>query len=297
MRAIVFGGSGFLGSHVADELQRRGYEVVIFDKNESKYISKGQYMILGDILDRQQVWTAVQDCDYVYNYAGIADLDDAATRPADTVILNVVGTCNILDACVEHHVKRFVYASSFYTNSGKGGFYRCSKQAAEIYVEEYERKYGIAYTILRYGSLYGPRAEKNNGMRDMISQAMKSNVVRCTGVGDDVREYIHVSDAAELSVEILKDKYINRHIQLTGHEAYCRDQVIEMIGEILGKQLEPVYDGGEAELHYKTTPYSYKPHSNYKLVSECYHDLGQGIIEVMRSIEEEKRIGEASLGE
>ena len=286
MRAIVFGGSGFLGSHVADEQQRKGHEVVIFDKSESKYLRQGQQMILGDILDRQQVWDAVAGCDFVYNYAGIADLDDASTRPADTVILNVAGTCNILDACVENRVRRFVYASSFYTNSGKGGFYRCSKQSAEIYIEEYERKHGIAYTILRYGSLYGPRAEKNNGMRDMVAQAMEGNVIKCPGAGDDMREYIHVSDAAELSVEILKDKYANCHIQLTGHEAYRREQVIDMIGEILGKRLEVLYDGGEAELHYKTTPYSYKPHSNYKLVSNCYHDLGQGIIEVMQSMEE-----------
>ena len=130
MKAIVFGGAGFLGSHVADALLRKGYEVTVFDKKESEYLQNGQAMIIGDILDKQQVADAVKGCDYVYNYAGIANLDDASTRPMDTVMLNIVGTCNILDACVEHHVKRFVYASSFYANSEKGGFYRCSKQAA-----------------------------------------------------------------------------------------------------------------------------------------------------------------------
>ena len=201
MRAIVFGGSGFLGSHVADELQRKGHEVVIFDKSESKYLRQGQQMILGDILDRQQVWDAVAGCDFVYNYAGIADLDDASTRPADTVILNVAGTCNILDACVENRVRRFVYASSFYTNSGKGGFYRCSKQSAEIYIEEYERKHGIAYTILRYGSLYGPRAEKNNGMRDMVAQAMteEDDVEIYTSGATNILKYPELSDKEKAS--------------------------------------------------------------------------------------------------
>ncbi len=286
MRAVVFGGSGFLGSHVADELLKKGYEVIIFDKVESRYLQDGQSMVLGDILNRQQVLAAVSGCDYVYNYAGIADLDDASTRPVDTVMLNIVGTCNILDACVAHNICRFVYASSFYANSEKGGFYRCSKQAAEIYIEEYQRKYGLEYTILRYGSLYGPRADKNNGMREMIRQALKGYTIHCSGAGEDMREYIHVMDAAELSVEVLGEKYANRHLQLTGHEAYSRRQIIELIAEILDKQLTVVYDRMTSELHYNVTPYTYKPRINYKLVSNCYHDLGQGIIECIQEIEE-----------
>ena len=220
MRAVVFGGSGFLGSHVADELLKKGYEVIIFDKAKSGYLQSGQNMVIGDILDRQQVSAAVEGSDFVYDYAGIADLDDASTRPVDTAMLNVVGTCNILDACVTHKIRRFVYASSFYANSEKGGFYRCSKQAAEIYIEEYQRKYGQSYTILRYGSLYGPRADRNNGMREMI------------------------------------------------------------------EQLNVVYDRMVSELHYNVTPYTYKPSINYKLVSNCYHDLGQGIIECIQEMEE-----------
>ena len=93
-------------------------------------------------------------------------------------------------------------------------------------------------------------------------------------------------DAAELSVEVLDEKYVNRHLQLTGHEAYCRRQIIALIAEILDKHLNVVYDGGEAELHYNVTPYTYKPSINYKLVSNCYHDLGQGIIECIQEMEE-----------
>lgn len=286
MKAVVFGGSGFLGSHVADELLKKGYEVVIFDKVNSGYLQEGQTIIVGDILDRKQVAAAVEGSDFVYDYAGIADLDDASTRPVDTVMLNVVGTCNILDACVAHKIRRFVYASSFYANSEKGGFYRCSKQAAEIYIEEYERKYGMEYTILRYGSLYGPRADRNNGMREMIAQALAGDTIHCSGTGEDMREYIHVSDAAELSVEVLDEQYANRHLQLTGHESYCRKQIVALISEILDKKLTVIYDRMVSELHYNITPYTYKPRINYKLVSNCYHDLGQGIIECIQELEE-----------
>jgi len=72
---IVFGGSGFLGSHVCDALADRGYKVRIFDAKPSSYLRAGQTMVVGDILDRKMVFRAVEGCDYVYNFAGIADLD------------------------------------------------------------------------------------------------------------------------------------------------------------------------------------------------------------------------------
>ena len=77
MKAIVFGGSGFIGSHVADELSKRGYETIIYDKVLSTYLQQGQEMIVGDILDIEKVKKAVKGCDYVYNFAGIADLDES----------------------------------------------------------------------------------------------------------------------------------------------------------------------------------------------------------------------------
>lgn len=288
MKAIVFGGSGFLGSHVADSLIENGHEVIVFDKKASEYLTNGQQMIIGDILNSDAVAKAVQGCEIVYDFAGLADLDSASTRPVDTVMLNVVGTCNIMDACVVHHAKRFVYASSFYANSDKGGFYRCSKQAAEIYIEEYNRKYGLEYTILRYGSLYGPRSDRNNGIRQMLEQALLNGTVHYQGSGEETREYIHVKDAARLSIQILNDEYKDKHIVLTGHDSYKVKDIIRVISEILDKDIEVEYSNQSSELHYDVTPYTYKPRSNYKLVNDFYHDLGQGLIECLEEIEEQK---------
>jgi UDP-glucose 4-epimerase len=292
MKAVVFGGSGFLGSHVADTLTEKGYDVIIYDVKESDYLLNGQQMIMGDILDADAVCQAVQGCDYVYDFAGLADLDSASTRPVDTAMLNVVGTCNIMDACVKHRIKRFVYASSFYANSDKGGFYRCSKQAAEIYIEEYSRKYDLGYTILRYGSLYGPRSDENNGIRKMLEQAFKTGTVEYQGTGEETREYIHVKDAARLSVQILDDDYKNKHIVLTGHDSYKVKDIIQVIGEILDKVLKVNYSNQSSELHYDVTPYTYKPRSNYKLVNDLYHDLGQGLIECLEEINKESQWNE-----
>lgn len=290
MKAIVFGGSGFLGSHVADCLAENGHEVIIYDINPSQYlVGSKQAMVVGDILDVEMIESTVEGCDVVYDFAGLADLDSGSTRPVDTVMLNVVGTCNIMDACVAHEVKRFVYASSFYANSDKGGFYRCSKQSAEIYIEEYNRKYGLDYTILRYGSLYGPRSDSNNGIRKMLEQALETGVVNYQGSGEETREYIHVKDAARLSVQILEEEYKNKHIVLTGHDSYKVKDIIRVMSEILSRDIKVEYSNLSSELHYDVTPYTYKPRSNYKLVNDLYHDLGQGLIECLEEIDEDRQ--------
>lgn len=288
MKAIVFGGSGFLGSHVADVLSERGYETTIFDIQPSRYLIEHQKMVVGDILDEDAVMAAVKGQDFVYDFAGVADLDGASTRPADTILYNVIGACNIMHACVKHKAKRFVYASSFYANSDKGGFYRCSKQAAELYIEEYQRKFGLDYTILRYGSLYGPRAGKTNGIREMLESSLKDGLITYYGTGDERREYIHVRDAAALSVKILEEDYINKHIVLTGHESYRIKDMVKIISEILKRPIETHFENENRELHYAYTPYRYRPHGNYKLVNNFYHDIGQGLIECLRDIEGEK---------
>lgn len=288
MRAVVFGGSGFLGSHVADALTESGYDVLIYDKYASEHLIDGkQQMKVGDILDTDCVKKAVDGCDVVYDFAGLSSLDNASTRPVDSVMLNVVGTCNIMDACVKYGINRFVYASSFYANSNKGGFYRCSKQSAEIYIEEYNRKYGMEYTILRYGSLYGPRSDAENGIRRMLKDAMRTGVIRYKGTGDETREYIHVKDAAALSVRVLESKYKNKNIVITGHDSYRIKDIVRVIGEILEKEVKAEYGGQSSELHYDFTPYTYKPKQNYKLVNDFYHDLGHGLIECMEEIDVE----------
>lgn len=287
MKAIVFGGSGFMGSHTADILTERGHTVKIFDINESAYLQKGQEMIIGDILDADKVKNAAKGCDYVYNFAGIADMDDASTKPAETIKLNVIGNINIMEAALSAQAERFVYASTIYVYSQKGGFYRCSKQASELYIEEYSRRFGLNFTILRYGTLYGTRADEKNSVYNYLKQAVENNRIISTGSEDVVRDYINVRDAARLSVDILSKEYNNQHIIISGHHPMKFKELTQMIREILGKNISVKFTKKKDPDHYDYTPYSFTPKIGRKLVNHCYLDMGQGLLECLHEMHKE----------
>ena len=89
---IVFGGSGFLGSYVADALSEKGNNVTIFDLKISPYLRPDQKMVKGDIRDSAHVLEAVKGKEIVYHFAGLSDLNDGTAKPVESVTKNVVGT-------------------------------------------------------------------------------------------------------------------------------------------------------------------------------------------------------------
>jgi UDP-glucose 4-epimerase len=297
MKVVVFGGSGFLGSNVADELTKRGHEVAIFARTESPYLQAGQQMVCGDILDAVAVANAVAGADYVYNFAGIADLDDATTKPLATAQLNIIGNLNIMEACVAAKVKRFVYASSIYVYSQKGGFYRCSKQASEVYIEEYQRRYNLPFTIVRYGTLYGPRADGRNSVYRYLRDAMEKKELVCRGTGNEMRDYIHVCDAARLSVDILEEKFANQHVILSGHQSIRFMTLLETIKEMLDGEVTIRHIEEKSKDHYAFTPYSYNPKIGFKLVDNIYMDMGQGLLDCLQDMYGEIQLKDNSFNE
>ena len=284
-KIIVFGGSGFLGSHVADSLSDAGYDVVIFDTQKSPYLRDDQKMVIGDITDLDQARDVLQGAVALFNFAAVADIDEAHDRPMKTAEVNVLGAVTLLEAARLADVKRYVFASSVYVFSESGSFYRASKQAAERFVETFHSRYGLDYTVLRYGSLYGPRADEHNGVFRMLRQALTEDRITYGGKGDAIREYIHVTDAARLSVQILEQKYANRHLVLTGTERMRVRDVMQMISEILPREVQLEFASGNPISHYTMTPYAYQPNIGHKLVGTDFVDLGQGLLQCISDLQ------------
>lgn len=284
MKVVVFGGSGFLGSHVCDQLSLAGHQVVIFDRVASPWRQVEQKMVIGDLLDADAVIDVLDKAKAVYNFAGIADMDEAMTKPVETLLANVLGNAHVLEACRKQKVQRYIYASSAYVFSRQGGFYRCSKQAAESYIEEYQRVFGLDFTILRYGSLYGPRSDARNGLYRIVRAALENGAIRYEGSPDAMREYVHVQDAARASVTALGEEFRNRHVILTGQEPMRVVDLLHMLAEILGRPdavdfVETTHAG-----HYVRTPYSYQPATGLRFLPPLHVHLAQGLLQLVETV-------------
>jgi UDP-glucose 4-epimerase len=288
-KVVVFGGSGFLGSYVADELTRRDYSVTVADITPSKYLQESQKFVKVDITDMEAVKSVIEDCSIVYNFVAVADLDEAIHKPVQTMNLNVMGNLNILQACRENgNIERFVYASSAYALSDSGSFYGISKHTSEKLTDEYFKRYGQKFTIIRYGSLYGERADEHNYIYNILLDAITKKEMKYKGDGKEVREYIHSADAAKLSVDILEDRqYENEHIILTGVERLQRLELLSMIRDILGSSVKITQSEKNYMGHYKITPYTFQPTLGKKLIANPFIDMGQGLVQSIKAISEE----------
>lgn len=287
MNITVFGGSGFLGSHVCDKLTEAGHKVTVFDIHASPWLKAGQTMITANILDREAVDAAVKGADVVYNFAGIADIGEANMSIVRTTELNVLGNSLVLDACVRHKVKRFVFASTLYVYSKDGGFYRCSKQACELFIEHCQATYGLEYTILRYGSLYGPRSDSRNAIYRFVREALEGKRISYFGHPTALREYVHVEDAAGTTLEILSPEFANQNVIITGNQPMQVGDLLRMLAEMLGGGIEFEFLDKDATGHYEITPYSFSPKIGRKLIPRLNIDLGQGLLKVIEDVHRE----------
>ncbi len=285
-RVLVTGGSGFMGSHLVDALVERGHDVTVFDRAPSPWLPAAARMVLGELGDLAALTGVVRGHDAVYHLAGFADLNAARSRPLETVHANIVGTVNLLEAMRETGAQRFLFASTVYVYSREGGFYRCSKQACETYIDEYAASYGLRHTVLRYGSLYGPRADRSNGVHRLLYQAMTEGRIGYTGTPDDIREYIHVEDAARLSVDVMAAEFEGKHVLLTGPSALRAADLFTMFQEILGRDVAVDYRRAEGARagHYSVTPYAFTPKPGRKLVTTEYVDMGQGLLQMVEEL-------------
>lgn len=283
-KACVIGGAGFLGSHVADHLSAAGYAVCIYDRKPSPWLGARQTMHIGDVLDLARLTAATAGAEVVYHFAALADLNQALDKPLETAQVNVIGTINALEACRANSVRRFMYASTVYVYSREGGFYRCSKQSAEHYVEEYQRAFGLDFTILRYGSLYGPRADETNGLYRIVRDALVRGSVSYAGNPDSIREYVHVDDAARASLAALGEEFRNESVVLTGHQPMRVADLLKMLAEILNMP-EAIDFRDEAYAgHYVRTPYAYQPKAGRKYAPPLHVDLGQGLLQLIEEV-------------
>ena len=176
MRTCVTGGAGFIGSNLVDRLVADGHEVVVLDNLSTGDLAnladsrKSIRFLEGDLRDPAAVAEAVAGCEVVYHMAALASVQRSVEDPQEVTDVNVGGTLNLLVACRDAGVRRFVFASSssIYGNTptlpkdesmppSPLSPYAASKVAGEAYIAAFDDAYGLRGICPRYFNVYGPR--------------------------------------------------------------------------------------------------------------------------------------------
>lgn len=218
MRAIVTGGAGFIGSHLADALVARGDDVLVIDNLQrglrERVPAEAEFVELDVREPLAEVFAGFKP-ETVFHLAAQADVRVSVARPGEDAEINVVGTVNVLAAAQEHDAK-VVFSSTGGAIYGECerpareddpleplSPYGTAKLAAENYIGMFSRLHGSQHTVLRYANVYGPRqeAELEGGVVAIFfEQFRKGESATIFGDGEQTRDFVYVADIVEATL-------------------------------------------------------------------------------------------------
>ena len=248
MRVLVTGGSGFIGSHVVDQLIAHGVTPRIFDQRHSSYRDDVEHQI-GSLLDLETLRMSMTSVDAVIHLAAVADVKEVYDDPVYAENVNTRGTLNVLEAARRSKVKRVIYGSTSWVYSDcveaavdeetlippPRHLYTATKLAGESYCRTYDDLYGLDYTIVRFGIPYGPRARDAAVVPIFVRKALDGKPLTIAGDGLQFRKFVYVEDLAQGTVLALKPKAKNRVYNLDGSEQVSILQIAQTLRDLLGE--------------------------------------------------------------
>jgi len=265
-RYLVTGGAGFIGSHIVEELLKRGEKVRIIDNlstgkidNIKDFLSEVEFLE-GDLRDINKVREAVEGVDYVLHQAAIPSVPRSIIDPISSNSANVDGTLNLLFAAKEAGVKRVVIASSssVYGDSqilpkseeftpNPISPYAVTKLVKELYARVFYQIYGLETVSLRYFNVFGPRQDPTSQYAAVIprfiTKMLKGESPVIFGDGEQSRDFTYVKNVVEANIlASISDKVGHGEvINIACGESITLNQLVNRINEILGTNIRPIY--------------------------------------------------------
>jgi UDP-glucose 4-epimerase len=266
-RVLVAGGAGFIGSHLVDRLLEEEIEVIVLDnlcsgkyENVEQHKSNRKFhFIEGDVRNYDLLKRTVKDVDAVFNEAALVSVSRSMENPILVNEVNVGGTLNLLKACLDSNVKRFIQASSasVYGNTERLPIsesqtpnpispYAVAELAAENYVKVFHLGYGLETVCVRYFNVYGPRQAFNvysSAITIFLNELLQDKNPVIFGDGNQTRDFVYVEDVVNANMLALNaKKAIGEIFNIATGTPYTINEVVRNLQEKLGKQhLKPIH--------------------------------------------------------
>lgn len=280
-KCLITGSTGFIASHLIDYLSQKNFLISLYDKKRPKYKIKNQKFYLADIKNLKALEKATKKVDILFHFAASADLIKSNENPFHAIDNNITGTINVLKACVKNKVKKIIFASSIYAISEQGQIYSRSKLASEMIIESICKKYNIKFVILRFGTVYGERANKFNTVKNFVDQAKKNKKILRDTPGKELRSYINVSDVAKIIYLLNKKKFENNYFNIFGKKKITVRKLLNTIKKKIPGTKIFYSKKDNKKYNYKDNPFTYKLRKGREIKLSKYINLEEGLDKII----------------
>ena len=252
MKALITGGAGCIGSHIADRLLADGHKVIVLDdfstgKRENLSDHKNLEIIECDIRDSAMVDECMAGVDWVFHLAALADIVPSIQRPADYFKANVDGTFAVLEAARANNVKRFIYAasSSCYgipdivptpeTAEIRTEYpYALTKYLGEEIVRHWGKVYKLPVVSLRFFNVFGPRSRTSGTYGAVfgvfLAQKLAGQPYTVVGDGTQTRDFTYVGDVADACIQAAESDLSGEVLNVGSGGTYSINRLVELLG-------------------------------------------------------------------
>jgi UDP-glucose 4-epimerase len=255
MKALITGGSGFIGSHLADLLIEKGYQVIVIDnlsagriENISHLLDNNNFEFFQvDILNFKEIRPLFNNINFVFHLAGMADIVPSIEKPRDYYDCNVTGTFNVLESSREAGVNKVVYAASSssygipdkYPTSELSEIkpqypYALTKHMGEELMLHWSDIYNIPTISLRLFNVYGPRSRTTGAYGAVfgvfLSQKVHKKPLTVVGDGAQTRDFTYVTDVAIAFLTAAESDIKNVSLNVGSGDHYSVNKLVELIG-------------------------------------------------------------------
>jgi len=265
MRAVVTGGAGFIGSHITEELLRRGATVVVVDdfstgKDANLAGMKGALEVARtNITDLEALQKAFRGAELVFHLAARTSVPKSVADPVESNFVNIDGTVNVLVAARDARARRIVYAAS---SSAYGETptlpkteamrpdpispYGLTKYVGELYCQVFGRCYGLESVSIRYFNVFGPRQDPGSPYSGVLSlfitAILEGRAPTVYGDGEQSRDFTYVSNVVDVTLRAAETPGISGHVFNGGTgDRFTLNHTLALLSKISGKPAKAIY--------------------------------------------------------